>query len=232
MGTRAIHIPASRRIRLLCSGSTVSCFAIGNAPYLLIRTSIDYFDQVQWQAISLDTCRKRSLIHYISAFPILDRDIFTSKFHETYATLSPDDDFLWCATVNTVLAIGCRAGLDSVADQICGLFTNALSLFSKLAFTSSSLAKVQLLCLMVKYSDVIQVLSILTRPQHLFLSFTSAPHWGSTILAIAVKESQALGLHLQPRKSWGMTDDEIRQRSFLLWTLYLLDTRALISITS
>lgn len=43
---------------------------------------------------------------------------------------------------------------------------------------------------------------------------------------MAVKESQAIGLQTRPRKSWRMTDHELRQRSLLFWTLYILDTRA------
>lgn len=92
---------------------------------------------------------RHSRIDRISAFPILDRDLFTVKFEETYGTLSPDHDFLWCATVNTVLAIGCRANPASHADQTCSLFSNALSLFAKIALSSSTLPKIQTLCLMV-----------------------------------------------------------------------------------
>lgn len=84
------------------------------------------------------------------AFPILDQQSFLQDFHHTFDSISPSKNPTWCALVNVVLAIGGRA---SKADDelVCGLFGNALSLFSRVALGMSDLRKVQTLTLMVMY---------------------------------------------------------------------------------
>jgi len=90
------------------------------------------------------------LTQRVSAYPILDKASFLAEFDRTYECTSPETDFLWCAMVNTVLAIGCRVIPGSNEEQICNLFTNALNLFAKVAFAFSTLRKVQTLTLMVR----------------------------------------------------------------------------------
>ncbi|KIW84917.1 hypothetical protein Z517_00305 [Fonsecaea pedrosoi CBS 271.37] len=141
------------------------------------------------------------------AFPVLDQQSFIHEFNRSYSSLSHVQNPTWCALVNIVLAMGSRASVSTNDDQTCGLFCNALGLFSRVALGLSSLRKVQTLTLM-----------------YLFLSHSTSPHWGYTILACAVRDSQALGLHLQPRRAWGFSHEELRQRSLVFWTLYCLDT--------
>jgi len=70
------------------------------------------------------------------------------RFYSTYDDLASGDP-VWCAMVNLVLAIGCRATFGSSEDQTCGLFENALSQFSWIVLGHSHLRKVQTLALMV-----------------------------------------------------------------------------------
>lgn len=85
-----------------------------------------------------------------STFPILDQSAFLKKFDATYKGLKPSDDPMWCAMVNVVLAIGCRATPQSSEDQICGLFQNALGQLSWIML--AYISKVQTLMLMVRKS--------------------------------------------------------------------------------
>lgn len=65
-------------------------------------------------------------------------------------TFVPSDDPTWCAMVNTVLAIGCRATPGTEETEYCALFNNALSLFHQVSLGWSKLKKVQTLTLMVR----------------------------------------------------------------------------------
>lgn len=76
------------------------------------------------------------------------------KFNRTYEHLSPNLEPIWCAKVNLVLAIGCRAIPGSNEDQICGLFENALGYLSAIILGCSNIQKVQTLTLMVKPSPL------------------------------------------------------------------------------
>ncbi|KIW77778.1 hypothetical protein Z517_07611 [Fonsecaea pedrosoi CBS 271.37] len=139
-------------------------------------------------------------------FPILNRQDFMHKFATTYHELKPNKNPTHCAMVNITLAIGCRAIPDSNEDQISGLFQNALGSISRVLLGYSHLSKVQVLMLM-----------------YLFLSQTTTPHWGYIILAAAVREAEALGMHLQPAANWGFSRSEMKQRSLIFWSLYCLD---------
>lgn len=61
----------------------------------------------------------------------------------------PSDDPTWCALVNVVLAIGCRATPGASDATYCALFNNALGLFTSVSLGWAKLEKVQTLILMV-----------------------------------------------------------------------------------
>ena len=96
-----------------------------------------------------DILLRRHTYYHVSAFPILDEADFREQLEATYDSLMPSKDPTWCAMVNVVLAIGCRASPGSEEDLYCGLFNNALSLYSQVSLGWSRIAKVQTLVLMV-----------------------------------------------------------------------------------
>lgn len=143
-----------------------------------------------------------------SAFPILDEKAFIDHLETSYSTLMPSDDPTWCALVNVVLAIGCRATPGASDATYCALFNNALGLFTSVSLGWAKLEKVQTLILM-----------------YIFGSHTTSAHWGYTFLSCAVSESYAMGLHVQTCKSWSLSDAEVKRRSLLFWTLFCLDAQ-------
>lgn len=84
-----------------------------------------------------------------SAFPIVDPDQFWQQFDYTYDSLLVGKTPVWCAMVNLVLAIGCRATPGCNEDEMCNLFGNSLAILPKILLSSTNLQKVQTLTLMV-----------------------------------------------------------------------------------
>lgn len=80
-----------------------------------------------------------------------------AEFHRTYEYLSPETDPVWCAMINTILAIGCCVNPSSNKGQYCNLFINALGLFGRVALSLCPLRKVQTLMLMVTGDHIAHV---------------------------------------------------------------------------
>lgn len=102
--------------------------------------------------------KHRSAYARLSVYPILDYHQFIKRFEESYDSLLVVGDPVWCALVNTVLAIGCRASTDHSStslpegDRITGLFRNAMFLYSRVTLGEATLMRVQTLVIMVSNS--------------------------------------------------------------------------------
>lgn len=154
------------------------------------------------------------------------------RFKHTYPVDDPRKESAWCSLVNVILAMGCRSlwqqnnGSAVQEAQFCGLFRNAISLFPAIVIETISLSGTQALAIMVRFQcdeGRPQFRFTTYAAQFLFLSCSAAVHCGWMLLSNAIRMAQALGLHKQPCKSWGLRGDEIRERNVLFWCLFCFD---------
>ncbi|KAJ9608967.1 hypothetical protein H2200_006738 [Cladophialophora chaetospira] len=144
---------------------------------------------------------------------IIDRDEIEAKLESHYRSRLPKDEEAWFALRNIVFAGGCRSVLakdhtSCVAAQAEAnrFFQMALSVLTSLLLPPTSLMAVQALTLMACYSQSL-----------------GNPGFKNLLCFNAVQVAQSKGLHRQPDRAWGMSENAILKRNWLWWAIYTLD---------
>jgi hypothetical protein len=146
-------------------------------------------------------------------FPVLERAIFdpwlTARLERPTATISG------CALLNAVIASGYRAalsdettsGFQNSSRESWGYFQNALWYESKLVNGHTDLLAVQALAVMTVYAQG------MSSPQRLEYTLSSTTS----------RLAQSLSLHRHAPPEWGLSEDELEERSRVFWVVYCLD---------
>ncbi|RVX72408.1 hypothetical protein B0A52_03596 [Exophiala mesophila] len=145
---------------------------------------------------------------------IVHRDDFEALLREYFRGPAQKGHLAWFALRNTVFACGYRSilvkdpGVSFSEAQVKAgrLFNYALSVLTQILLPPSSLLAIQALTLMACYAEG--------------LGNPALKHF---LCSNAVHAAQNKGLHRQPEKSWGISEDEAAKRNGLWWTIYTLE---------
>lgn len=140
-------------------------------------------------------------------FGVVNRRVFENRLRATWAGTCSDDS-AWYALRNTVYAAGCKilltTGNPSFAEDLpWRYFENALSVHTDLLFLRSDITAIQALMQMAFYTEGL-----------------GNPALEYMLVSNALRLSQSKGLHLQPLKSWNLSEEEQIERNCLFWTIY------------
>ena len=167
----------------------------------------------------------------------MNREKFESRLQEHLeAKYTRKSDVAWYALRNTVYAYGCKLVRSKSSDpnayeetqaKARGYFSNALSVHTRLIYSSPSLASVQALLLMVGYSPFaclqVRFMLICLVVQAFFVDNTVCHSLIYMLVSNAVRSAQVLGLHLEAPKFPMLENSAIQERRRVFWSAYIFD---------
>ncbi|KIW99292.1 uncharacterized protein Z519_00955 [Cladophialophora bantiana CBS 173.52] len=145
---------------------------------------------------------------------LIDRTDFEALLKAHYHNQLSTTGAAWLALRNIVFAGGYRSLLAkdpnvsfaSAQAKAGRFFKTALSVFTRLVLPPSSLMAIRALTLMACYVE----------------GLGNAP-LKRLLCSNAVHLAQSKGLHRQPDKAWGHSENEVLKRNWLWWTIYALE---------